>query len=95
MKTIHLWNDKDFTVGEQDHFYAIFLEDKFLAASTIKFDKENSQILISIINGSISSQYCDSVQQESDMQLRKIAYDQYGQDYPIVVNTINRFQKKK
>lgn len=80
VKTIHTWDEEGkFQIAKDaqtSSFYAIYLEDKFLGASTMQFNSVTSDVDISMINGSI--QNYDRIQEESTKRLTDIALSQYG-----------------
>ena len=75
-RRINDWNrNGNFTIG--DSFHAIYLGDIFLAAGNVSFDKEASEINISLLNGSDSTMY-DYVQEEATKKLSDLAQAKYG-----------------
>lgn len=76
VKTIHLWDaGQNFDV-ENKSFYGVFLDDKFLAASTMQYDPNTSNVDILVLNG--SNQNYDRIQEESAISLTSIALEEYG-----------------
>jgi len=78
VKTIKTWDkDRKFKINEnEDSFYAIYLDDQFLAASTMDYEPETSNVNILLING--SNQNYDRIQKESTVQLVNIALNNFA-----------------
>ena len=80
VKTINSWDEEGkFQIVKDNQirpFYAIYLDDEFLGASTMQFDKETSDVNILMING--SNQNYDRIQEESTKKLTDIAFTQYN-----------------
>lgn len=74
-KTIKSWNPEQEFVITENYFYGVFLNDKFLGASTMDFNPETSCVNISIING--CDQNYNIFQQESARQLTELALEEY------------------
>ena len=79
-KVIKFWDeDEFFSIREEDNykpFYAIYLGDIFLAASTIEFDKESSVANIALVNGSRANH--EFINKEATKKLTDIAKEEYG-----------------
>lgn len=89
-KTIKFWdNEGNFNKESKQPFYAIYLNDMFLAASTMYFDREASVVNVSLINGS-NTNY-DMLEQEATKQLTDIACSEYGKD--INVNYVKSLKR--
>ena len=77
---IKSWDNSNGINVEKDNkiipFYAIYFNARFLAASTISFDKEKSLVQISMINNS-NSFYSSLVEDEAQIELENIALSQY------------------
>lgn len=76
VKRIKDWDGEQKFKINDDSFYAIYLDEQFLGASTMDFDIESSNVDIILINGSI--QNYEQVQTESTKQLTNIAFQNYG-----------------
>lgn len=76
VKKIKTWDEEEKFQINDDSFYAIYLDDQFLAASTMNFEPEASNVNILLING--SNQNYDRIQKESTEQLTNIALNNYG-----------------
>ncbi len=87
VKTIRSWGGEDLQLTENG-FYAIFLEDRFLAASTMEANDNNSDILISLVNGSNVNH--EIIQKESQKQLSELAKIRYGENKTIKMLTLSK-----
>lgn len=76
IKKIKTWDQEQKFKINNDSFYAIYLDEQFLGASTMDFDQEASNVNILLING--SSQNYEQLQTESTKQLTNIAFQNYG-----------------
>lgn len=76
VKTINLWDDEQKFNVENKNFYGVFLEDRFLAASTMQYDPNTSNVDILVLNG--SNQNYDRIQEESTIGLTSIALEEYN-----------------
>lgn len=76
VKRIESWDEEKKFQILNDSFYAIFLEDEFLGASTMNYDPETSNVNILLING--SNQNYDKIQKESTEKLTSIALNDYN-----------------
>lgn len=85
-KTIQSWGGGNLPLTEKG-FYAIYLDDRFLAASTIE-EQETSDILISLVNG--SNVNYDRVQTESKKKLLDIVTNEYGENRKVKIQTLGR-----
>lgn len=78
VKTINLWGaesaEQKFDVKNKN-FYGVFLDDQFLAASTMQYDPDTSSVDILVLNG--SNQNYDRIQEESTIGLTNIALEEY------------------
>lgn len=74
-KAIQSWNPEQNFVINGDYFYGVFLDDKFMGASTMDFNEETSITNILILNN--NSYDYNMIQQESAKQLTDIALEQY------------------
>lgn len=92
VKRIKSWDEKENFQLKDDSFYAIYLDDEFLAASTMDYNSENSNVNILLING--SNQNYDRIQQESTELLTDIALKQYGAVKSIKVNSQRQLIRK-
>lgn len=76
VKKIKAWDGEQKFKINNDSFYAIYLDEQFLGASTMDFEPEASHVNILLING--SNQNYEQVQTESTKQLTNIALQNYG-----------------
>lgn len=94
VKTINSWDEEGkFQIVKENQvtpFYAIYLDDEFLGASTMQFDEETSNVNILMING--SNQNYARIQEESAKQLTNIALKQYDAK-KVQINHIKRLVK--
>lgn len=86
IKRIKTWDEEDkFKIKEDEEaFYAIYLDDQFLAASTMDYEPETLNVNILLING--SNQNYDRIQKESIKQLTSIAIENYDAKTAIINN---------
>lgn len=75
IKRIQSWDGQSQLAMTENGFYGSFLEDEFLAASTMKYDSNSSKVNIYMING--SNQHYDRIQQETTEKLVDIAKKEY------------------
>ena len=72
---INSWDEeKNFKIDDES-FYGIFLDDEFLAASTMSYNPNTAHVNILMING--STQNYDRIEKESTEQLTNIALNTY------------------
>lgn len=86
-KRIRSWDEGNNFEIVDNHFYAVFLEDEFLGASTMDFNPETSSVNILMING--STQNYERIQEESTKQLTDIALAKY-QAKEVKVNNVKK-----
>lgn len=79
IKTIKSWDEQSQFAVSENGFYGSFLEDKFLAASTMDYDQKG-MVNIHMINGSRSNQHHDRIEQETVKRLVDIAQAEYNTD---------------
>ena len=85
IKRIQSWDEQSQFVATENGFYGSFLEDEFLAASTMFYDSDSSNVNIHMING--SNQHYDRIQQETIKRLTDIAKQEYHTDDVQFVHT--------
>lgn len=92
VKTINSWEASQKFNVEDNGFYGVFLDDQFLAASTMQYDPNTSNVEIFMLNG--SNQNYDRIQEESSQELINIALSQYGASTANISN-VERVNKAK
>ena len=75
IKRIQSWDGQSQLLMTENGFYGSFLEDEFLAASTMNYDSNSSKVNVYMVNG--SNQHYDRIQQETTERLEDIAKKEY------------------
>lgn len=79
IKRIQSWDGQSQLAVTENGFYGSFLEDEFLAASTMEYDTSHSKVNIHMVNG--SNQHYDRIQQETTERLTDIARQEYHTEH--------------
>ena len=76
VRRIKAWDKENQFQIQNDSFYAIYVEEKFLGASTMNYDPETSNVNILLINGMDHNK--DIFENETTKKLANIALNDYN-----------------
>ena len=85
VKKIQAWDDQKKFKMRQKSFYAVYFNDMFSAASTIRYNPITSSVKILLLNG--NDRNYDFVQKESTNQLIEIALKEHKRAKRVAVNS--------